>query len=78
MAAAAAVMLLLWSGPVREDIDRNGRVDILDAFALARQIEAGSGRLPDGDINGDGVVDAGDVDAIALKAVALTAERPKS
>ena len=61
-----------------EDVDRNGRVDILDAFALARQLEAGSGRQPNWDINGDGIVDARDVDAIAMKAVALTVERPTS
>ena len=77
LAAAAAVAMLLWTGPVRGDIDRNGRVDILDAFALARKVEASSPADPDWDINRDGVVDAADVDAIAMKAVALT-ERPSS
>ena len=77
LAAAAAVAMLLWAGPVREDIDRNGRVDILDAFALARKVEAKSPAEPDWDVNRDGVVDAADVDAIAMKAVAL-GERPSS
>ena len=77
LAAAAAVAMLLWAGPVREDIDRNGRVDILDAFALARKVEAKLPVEPDWDITGDGSVNTADVDAIAMKAVALT-ERPSS
>lgn len=83
----------------REDIDHSGRVDILDAFALARMIEnqdtriAGQrrdargdvGRAADArpnragiteipamfDLNGDGAVDQGDVDAVAMAAVSL-------
>ena len=51
------------------DVDHNGRVDILDALALARQIE--SGRTSAGDLNGDGRVDAADVEAIARSAVRL-------
>jgi hypothetical protein len=107
------------AGP--KDIDRNGHVNILDAFMLARRLDerlsseadssgadalvgpedlkkrgqkpfregAGSvdssernekmasdpfiagGRSPDWDINGDGVVDQGDVDAVAMAAVRL-------
>jgi len=54
-----------------KDIDGNGRVDILDAFSLARQVEAG-GQLPGvQDVNGDGVIDANDVDAVAMAAVRL-------
>lgn len=58
----------------REDIDRNGRVDILDAFALARRLQntvpsAGSQGL---DVNGDGIVDQRDVDAVAARAVKVT------
>ena len=53
------------------DIDRSGRVDILDAFVLARHIE-GNDRLPtEWDLNGDGVVDRTDIDQIALTAVSL-------
>jgi hypothetical protein len=57
-AAAAAILLAVWLGQTgkspgpalapaeaiaaREDIDRNGRVDVRDAFALARRIERGA------------------------------------
>lgn len=51
------------------DVDANGRVDILDAFQLAREIEAGN--TSNGDINGDGLIDLRDVDAIAMRAVSL-------
>jgi len=53
------------------DFDRNGRVDILDAFKLARQIELASNSVTNLDINGDGLVDRGDVDTVALAAVRL-------
>ncbi|MFB0555697.1 MAG: dockerin type I domain-containing protein [Phycisphaerae bacterium] len=68
------------------DIDRNGRVDILDAFKLARHIESaestdkslslvsstGQALQKQGwDINGDGLVDRNDVDLVALSAVRL-------
>lgn len=53
------------------DIDRNGRVDILDAFKLARRIEIASGSAADLDINGDGLANYDDVDAVALAAVSL-------
>jgi len=82
MAAAASFVLLAWLAqtlirswtavpPIiaHEDIDRNGHVDILDAFTLARQIE--TGKALNLDINGDGVVDRQDIDAVAAKAVRL-------
>jgi hypothetical protein len=60
------------------DIDQNGRVDILDAFKLARHIEsAGSAeeslslRKQGWDINGDGLVNHDDVDTVAFAAVRL-------
>ncbi len=68
------------------DIDRNGRVDILDAFKLARLIESAEStdkslspvssteqalRKQGWDINGDGLVDRNDVDLVALSAVRL-------
>lgn len=83
---AAAAALLLWLRPEthrsreaapelgarREDLDRNGRVDILDAFQLAREIERGG--TPFGrDFNGDGRVDGDDVDHLAHLAVRLRA-----
>jgi hypothetical protein len=53
------------------DIDLNGRVDILDAFTLARQIENTSHTETNWDMNGDGRVDHSDVDIVALAAVRL-------
>src|SRR5687767_10762272 len=51
------------------DADHGGRVDILDAFALARRLQQGSATGPD--LNGDGIVNKADVDAIAVRAVKL-------
>ena len=60
------------------DIDRNGRVDILDAFKLARYVESAdltdkslSLRKQGWDINGDGFVNRKDVDLVASAAVSL-------
>jgi len=53
------------------DIDRNGRVDILDAFKLARHIETAGSAESAWDINGDGQIDRSDVDMVALAAVRL-------
>jgi hypothetical protein len=53
------------------DIDENGRVDILDAFKLARYVEASGRTVKEWDINGDGLVDRNDVDLVALAAVRL-------
>ncbi|MDY7108289.1 MAG: dockerin type I domain-containing protein [Planctomycetota bacterium] len=86
-AAAAAVLFVIWlamprpSSPPPEsiavetepaDFDGNGRVDILDAFHLARRLEAGEEVDSTLDLNRDGAVDARDVDRIALRAVSLT------
>ena len=51
------------------DIDRNGRVDILDAFAMARQIRDGDSRARD--FNRDGWFDQLDIDLVAREAVKL-------
>jgi len=53
------------------DIDRNGRVDILDAFKLAKKIESAGNTQTKWDINGDGLIDRSDVDVVALAAVRL-------
>src|ERR1043166_4046091 len=54
----------------REDVNQDGRVDILDALALARQSR--SGKTPAHlDLNGDGVVDRRDAEIIATHAVKL-------
>ncbi len=81
-AMAACLALTVWlaalfGGPPRpgktgrEDINHDGRIDILDAFALARNIETGATIDPRWDINGDGRVDRADVIAIANRAVSL-------
>jgi hypothetical protein len=46
-------------------------VDILDAFALARQMKGGGDLGAKFDVNGDGKVDEGDVATLATKAVQL-------
>jgi len=53
------------------DIDRNGRVDILDAFKLARHIESADHTETEWDFNGDGQIDRSDVDVVAFAAVRL-------
>jgi len=81
-AMAACLALAVWLGErfsrptrarpfAREDINRDGHVDVLDAFALARRIETGGTLDPRWDINGDGRVDRADVNAIAARAVSL-------
>lgn len=65
------------AGPAAADVDRNGRVDMLDAFALERKIESGSRLDPRWDLNHDGNVDRADVDAIAVEAVRLSREAPQ-
>jgi hypothetical protein len=58
----------------RADVDGNGRVDILDAFRLARSIEAHGPADPQWDLNGDGRIDKDDVDLVARAAVRLGPE----
>jgi len=53
----------------KQDLDRSGRVDILDAFFLARQIEKQPELSNQWDVTGDGNVNQNDVDAIASTAV---------
>jgi hypothetical protein len=55
----------------REDLNHDGRVDILDAFALARQVRDGKVTPGNPDLNGDGVVDRRDAEIIATHAVKL-------
>ena len=87
-AMAACLALAVWlterfSSPVRarpfarEDINRDGRVDVLDAFALARRIDTGGTLDPGWDINGDGHIDRVDVNAIAARAVSLAQSGPE-
>ena len=74
---AAAVALGVWinlpqpapavavAGPM--DLNRDGRVDVLDAFGLAREVERGNGS----DLTADRAADRKRVDQIAAAAVAL-------
>ncbi len=55
----------------RADFNRDGQVDILDAFALARQLKSGTPAPPQFDVNGDGKVDEKDVATLAARAVSL-------
>ncbi|MFH1419906.1 MAG: dockerin type I domain-containing protein [Planctomycetota bacterium] len=85
--AAAGIALFFWIGRAFEgptirstaigssviahDIDRSGRVDILDAMALAQHIESGTALDRRWDLTHDGTVDRADVDAVAMAAVRL-------
>ncbi len=57
--------------PLEGDVDRNGRIDIRDAFLLARRLEARDRAKPQWDLDGDGRVDRNDVDRLAMAAVKL-------
>ncbi len=79
LAAAAAVGVGVWvnlprptpavasAGPM--DLNRDGRVDVLDAFRLAREVQRGEGS----DLTADRAADRARVDEIAGAAVALRA-----
>ena len=76
LAAAAALMIaaIVMFTPARkarEDVNRDGRVDIRDALVLARKIADGKAQGSVWDINHDGRVDQADVVAIAALAVKL-------
>ncbi len=53
------------------DVNHDGRIDILDAFALARELKSGAKPSPRLDLNHDGVVDEQDVRLLAAQAVEL-------
>jgi hypothetical protein len=53
------------------DVDHNGRVDIIDAYALAVQLRSGLKPDPAFDVNGDGKVDERDVEEIARRSVEI-------
>lgn len=55
----------------QEDVDGNGSVNVLDAFALARWIKSGDSLQPRLDMNRDGLIDTQDIDHVAFKAVRL-------
>jgi hypothetical protein len=78
-AAAAALLigmggvwLALNSRPaIPGDVDQSGRVDIVDAYALAVRLRSGQKLEALYDVNGDGKVDERDVDEIARRSVAI-------
>src|SRR4051812_2137533 len=90
-AAAAAVVIVALILPhrggdvspahygLKGDLDGNGRVDILDAFSLARMLRDAGGKPLNADqvqdVNGDGVIDQKDVDLLARMAVQVTGAR---
>ncbi len=55
------------------DVDHSGKVDILDAFVVARLIETRGAIDRAYDVNGDGRIDGADVDRIAMAAVDTSA-----
>ena len=61
--------MLMVAPAADEDIDRDGKVDILDAFVVARLIQVRGDIDRSYDVNGDGAVDQSDVDRIAAVAV---------
>ena len=69
VAAAAGIIIVacvfLNQSTPQMDIDRNGQVNILDAFKLAKQIQSTNNPDKKWDINGDGFVNRGDVDFVA-------------
>ena len=73
VAAGVLVWLTVHPRPALrpEDLNADGQVDMLDAFALARELQQGSTPRPQLDLNGDGVVDDRDVQALANRAVSL-------
>jgi hypothetical protein len=77
--AIVAAGALVWLGghtrlaARNEDLNGDGVVDVLDAFALARELQQGQTPRPQLDLNGDGVVDERDVQILAARAVSLEA-----
>ncbi|HUH04574.1 MAG TPA: dockerin type I repeat-containing protein [Kofleriaceae bacterium] len=80
--AAAAVLLLMFArgpgegtgqrlaaAPVHGDINLDGRLDVIDALVLARQLDGGQADPTRADLNGDGRVDHSDVDWISAEVV---------
>ena len=79
-AAAAAVVILAlnlrpdWPAApaIAGDVDRNGSLNILDAYALAKKVQGPTGAVAAWeDVNRDGVLDQRDVDQVAQQAVRL-------
>lgn len=61
---------------IHGDVNRDGAVDVIDAMALARDLERGPVTAAAWDLNRDGVVDQSDVEWIASHVVALDRSLP--
>jgi hypothetical protein len=70
-AVALLMFLLLPARSLREDINGDKVVNILDAFQLARQLRSHGTLSSRFDFNGDGSVNQADVDVVAAEAVRL-------
>jgi hypothetical protein len=88
LSAAAAVLVvgisLVFLSPLlqpkpllAEDLDQNGRVNILDALHLARQLPVDTQSHPQWDFNSDGSITQADIDHIAHSAVRLVSYHQK-
>jgi len=58
-------------GPLRDDFDGSGTVDIVDAYLLSRAVRRGARLERHWDINRDGKVDGRDAEAVARRAVSV-------
>lgn len=79
-AAAVTLVVVLWPGPQQShqnlaanDLNRDGRVNMLDAYVLARRVAMKQPVGKELDFNRDGVVDSKDADVIAHDVVSLKA-----
>ena len=57
-----------------EDVNRDGKLDILDAYFVARKVAANEPLNKEWDFNRDGAVDNKDVDVVAFSAVKIKPE----
>jgi hypothetical protein len=55
----------------REDVNQDGRVDILDAYQLAQRVDSGAALPARFDFNRDGTVNRRDAELVAVRAVKL-------
>jgi hypothetical protein len=54
-----------------QDVNKDGKLDILDAYLMARKVEKKESLGSELDFNHDGVIDGKDVDVVAFGAVKL-------
>ena len=72
IAIAAIMVEFARQGRIAQgDVNRDGVVDVVDAFALAERVASGGRTSRRWDVNGDGRVDAGDSNEILARVVDL-------